>query len=315
MKILTLLLLLSLTACSTPDIKVTKKMFIPPQKQFSAIWAKVKSDPVDKLPQATLSYAQLFSKGIDLITRDAKRTLSSHEDIIAPFNKLVHPNGVCLRGVWKINRENPYSGYFKKGSQALVIARASSAMSNTKRGETRAFGLAIKLFPTMDKDEILTQNSANIFTIDDLGGTDAEHFMDVKLTNEPDVSFTWSVFSSLAYALKVAKTFSDADRDSGIRQLYEISQIDENASTTHTPKWIELKIKDSQSKKDVEDFREEFLLQEGEKITYEISVSSREIDGIRDFQPIGEIIFDDSVVSGVCDHQLHFHHPLWKDNI
>ena len=31
------------------------------------------------------------------------------------FRRLVHPNGVCLTGLWQITEENEYSGYFSKG--------------------------------------------------------------------------------------------------------------------------------------------------------------------------------------------------------
>ena len=41
------------------------------------------------------------------------------------FRRLLHPNGVCLTGLWKITSETHYSGYFSQGSQALVIARYS----------------------------------------------------------------------------------------------------------------------------------------------------------------------------------------------
>ena len=36
------------------------------------------------------------------------------------FRRLVHPNGICLTGLWQITEDTGYSGYFRNGSRALV---------------------------------------------------------------------------------------------------------------------------------------------------------------------------------------------------
>ena len=319
--------LLILSACSnsvkkeviegnTTNSTPSEEAFTPTPRQFQAVWNEVSSDPVSTLPQERVSYAKLFDGLRDLISEDAERTLSEHADIIAHFDKLAHPNGVCMKGLWKIERETPYSGYFRKGSEALIIARASSAMSNTKRGENRAFGMAGKIFATTDPFKTLSENSANFFVIDNLGGTDAEYYTDVSLTNEPDVSFTSSVFSAFAYGLKVASAFSEADENSGIRQLYEISYLgEENQSAIVTPRWMKIEAQENQTKVGVDDFREEFALNEDETLIFNISVSSEVQDGIKIFEEIGTITFDASTVSNTCDHRLHFHHPKWRDDL
>ena len=297
----------------TADQEVT---FIPTPKQFQAVWDAIMSDPERTLPQESVSYAKLFDGVRDLISEDAERTLSEHADIIGHFDKLAHPNGVCMKGLWQIDTQNPFGGYFRLGSEALVIARASSAMSNTKRGENRAFGMAIKLFATQDSLEVLTVNSANFFVIDDLGGTDAEYFSDVALTNAPDVSFTSSVFSAFAYGLKVASAFRNADENSGIRQVYEISYLGENnESRVLTPRWVKIEAEDNQAITGVEDFRDEFALALGEVIVFNISVSSTPEGETKIWQKIGNITFDASVVSNTCDHRLHFHHPKWRNDL
>ena len=327
MKKLILSILLFLFGCNSEDTKtpivVDSKppnaetvSYVPTIHQFNAVWNEVISDPLRELPQESVSYSKLFDGAIDLILKNAKRTLSNKEDIIEPFNKLAHPNGVCLSGLWEIDTENPYSGYFKEGSKSLLIARASSAMSETKRGENRAFGMAVKLFGTLDKNETIRDSSANIFVIDDLGGTDTEYYTDVALTNEPDVSFTSSIFSSIAYGFKVASAFRDADKNSGIRQLYEISYLGEDqTSTVITPRWIKIKAEENQTKFGVNDFRDEFKLKRDEQLVFNIYVASREVSGKKEWQKIGKITFDSSVVSTTCDHRLHFHHPLWRDDI
>jgi len=284
--------------------------------QFKAVWDEVISDSLSALPQESVSYSKLFDGALDSISLNAKRTLSSKADIIEPFNKLVHPNGVCLSGIWKIDTKNPYSGQFKKGSESLVIARASTALSATKRGETRAFGMAIKLFGTTNKEEVLTHPTANFFVIDDLGGTDAQYYTDVALTNEPDVSFTSTVLSFLAYGLKVSSAFSSADTHSGIRQLYELSYLgEEKNSTVITPKWIKIEAEKNQRVVGAKDFREEFNLVSKKKLVFNISVASRESESLKQWEKIGTMTFDTSSISQTCDHRLHFHHPLWRDDL
>ena len=35
----------------------------------------------------------------------------------------MHPNGICLTGLWQITEDTGYSGYFRNGSRALVVGR------------------------------------------------------------------------------------------------------------------------------------------------------------------------------------------------
>jgi len=288
----------------------------PTPIQFQSLWSEVTSDPESTLPQDEVSYEKLFDGVRDLISEDADRTLEEHTDLLEPFNKLAHPNGVCLKGLWHIDTPNPYSGYFALGSRALMVARASTALSETKRGEVRAFGMAGKLFATEDPLEAVSWYSANFFVIDDLGGTDAEYYTDVQLTNEPEVSFTSSVFSAFAYGLKVASAFRGADKNSGIRQLYEISSLGEqDQSTVVTPRWMKIQAQENQTKFGVDDFRDEFLLNVGEELVFLISVASKKVDGEPLWKKIGTITFESSVVSATCDHRLHFHHPKWRDDL
>src|SRR5205807_8505365 len=59
----------------------------------------------------------------------------------------------CFAGNWEITQDSPYSGFFRKGSQALMIGRLSAASPVTSRGEKRAFGFAGKIFPTTDAED------------------------------------------------------------------------------------------------------------------------------------------------------------------
>ena len=282
---------------------------------FQDVWKEVASDPYKTLPQDSISFGKLFTFSKNIILSDAKRTLTEYSDIRKPFDKLAHPNGICLKGVWEITQKNPYSGYFEDGTRALIIARASSAMSQTKRGEIRAFGLAGKIFPTNNKNKISTEHTANFFLIDDLGGTDAEHYTDVVLSNEPKMSMTSEVLKNLLYALKVAKAFGNADVHTNIRQLYEISELGEKVkSKSITPKWMKIAAQKGQTV-DTEDFRNEFLMTKGRKMVFNISVASKENNGGKEWKEIGTITFDTAIASMSCDHRLHFHHPVWRDDL
>ena len=51
------------------------------------------------------------------------------------FRRLLHPNGVCLTGLWEITEETGCSGYFRRGSRALIVGRYSTCCAETRRGQ------------------------------------------------------------------------------------------------------------------------------------------------------------------------------------
>ena len=283
---------------------------------FETIWNQLISDKYSKLPQEEVSFFKLYKDGKDQISKDALRTLNSYADILEPFDKLAHPNGICFKGLWKIDRDNEYSGYFKNGSEALIIARASSAMSKTKSGETRSFGFAGKLFPTIEEKKVNATPSANFFLIDDLGGTDSNKYSDITLTNEPSVSLTFEVIKNLLYAIKVSSAFKNADKNPTIRQLYEISELGEDRTTKSiSPKWMKITLSDKSDTINAEDFRDELKIENNKELLFDISVASSIKNEKKEWQKIGTIKLDTSVVSSSCDHRLHFHHPLFRDDL
>src|SRR5258708_14998044 len=82
----------------------------------------------------------------------AARTVDSRADLPGErtgggFSRIIHANGVCLTGLWEITEETEYSGYFRKGSRALLIGRYSTNCSETWRGQVRSLALVGKLFP------------------------------------------------------------------------------------------------------------------------------------------------------------------------
>lgn len=281
---------------------------------FSAVWTQVTSDAYEN-PSNRISYSSLFKYFENKIKKAANRTLNDRSDILPEFRKLAHPNGICLAGKWMMTEDNPYGGYFKKGSEALIIGRASTAMNGTKRGELRAMALAGKIFPTLNENE--TVKTASFFLVDDLGGTKLAHWSDAQMTNEPKTSKTIAVLSNIFYALKLAITFGKADSKPGMRQVYMISELGgESASQVRTPQWMMVQAKPGQSV-DEADFRDE-LNMDNYPNGLALNVyagDSKDKQGRVNFKKIGEIQFTESVVSNSCDHRLHFHHPKWRSDL
>jgi len=279
------------------------------------VWSIINQDRYIELPSQTISYRDLFAGGVSLIKRSALRTLAVRDDILPEFQKLAHPHGVCLKGEWLITQDNPYSGLFRKNSQAIIIARASVAMNKTKVGNLRGFGFAGKLYPTTNEQEIV--ETANFFLVDDLGGTRAKHYTDVEMTNEPKVSVTLATLANLKYALTLATTFKKADANPTIRQVYEVADSTKDVSEpTISPKWMMVKAASSQPKVDEADFRDELnrSVDQG-GLLFDIYVANTQSNQVKNWSKIGQISFNESVASKACDHQLHFHHPKWRSDL
>ena len=64
-------------------------------------------------------------------------------------------------------------------------------------------------------------------------------------------------------------------------------------------------------KVDANDFREELKIEDGKSLIFTIHVANKN----KEFQKIGKITLDTSVVSSSCDRRLHFHHPAWRDDL
>jgi hypothetical protein len=199
------------------------------------------------------------------------------------FRRLVRPNGVCITGVWEITADSPYSGYFKKGKRGLVIARISAGKTMTLRGIRRSFGIALKLYPTVDEKHENLLQTANVFLVDDLGGTTASHITDVELTNAPQGT-GFNRGNEIPILLKEGFVFELVDRMATVRQVYPISELGKAPDEqTNAPEFMRLKASSEHSTIDEEDVRNEILAHIFDKgdpepkrtLGFDISVSDR----------------------------------------
>lgn len=285
------------------------------------VWTLIEENPYQNLPKEQINMKRLTKWGKNKLAQSASRTISDKSDILPYFEKLVHASGVCLLGTWEITEETLYSGYFKKGANAIIIGRASSALTHTEAGEKRSLGLAGKIFPTRDFYHAENLRTANFFTIDDLGGTKVNQFSKTALTNEPEVSLSLSSVFLIRMAAFVAKVFNKADENPNIRQLWQISSLGEKSeSSVRTPMWMRLRAAPESKKLWALDFRDEFTknIEENGVMTFNIEVAGdleKAWDQPQNFKQIGQIKFTKDMASENCDHRLHFNHPKFRTDI
>jgi len=267
------------------------------------------------------------------------RTLDSPADLRwgedgKGFRRLVRPNGVCVTGTWEITEDNPYSGYFKKGKQALVIARISAGKTVTLRGIRRSFGIVLKLYPTMDENHQNPLQTANVFLVDDLGGTTATRIIEAELTNAPQVT-GFNRGNEIPIILMEGLVFELIDRMATARQVYPIAELGKASDEkTNAPEFVRLKASSGNSAIDEEDVRNQILAHIFDKgnpepkrtISFDISVSDRgkrsgfvffpkgQRQTITNWQTIGKVSFSNGVASYNGDFVIHFRHPTWRSD-
>jgi hypothetical protein len=281
----------------------------------------------------------LLSFGKGYVFRQAvERTVDSHADLRwgaegKGFRRLLHPNGVCLTGLWEITEPTEYSGHFASASQGLLIARYSSCCTETRRGRTRSLAMAGKLYPTTDPNHTEPLRPANFFTQEDIAGAHTNYINDAELRNAPDVHAYrrgWGTPIILIEGL----VFQIADREPAHRQVYQIAELGKAESEpTRCPQFMRLLVSPEQPRIEGEDldFRDEIMAQiydRGEPVprrtlTFNIEVAA---DGTRhgpallqrrtfsNWRRIGRIVFNHAVISYNCDFVFHFNHPTWRDD-
>jgi hypothetical protein len=249
------------------------------------------------------------------------------------FRRILHPNGVCLTGRWQIDADTPYSGYFAKGSQALVVGRYSTCCTETRRGHTRSLALVGKLFPTTDPDHPMPLRTASFITQEDIGGADTGFINDAELRNAPDTTVSRRG-GGAPILLVTGLVFGRVDRQPSIRQLYAVAELGKPmGKATVAPEFMRLRVAFNQARIEGAglDFRDEVMAQIFDRgdpspkrtLLFTIEVTDegettgtafRQRRTFCNWRTIGSLTFDNAVVSYNGDSVLHFNHPTWRDD-
>jgi hypothetical protein len=314
---------------------VAAAVFANPYQQ---VWGAPGEPP---LPVAEVSFRTvvggLASLGIPRrFQRDSERALDSRADLRwgadgRGFQRLVHPNGICLTGIWSIEQHTEYTGYFRGGRSARVMARYSTCCTETRRGSMRSLSMVGKLFPTTDANHLEPLPTANFITQDDLGGSTTEFINDVELRNAPDTTLA-NRGAGAGLLFMIGLVFRRVDSEPTIRQLYPIAELGKPAGQqTRAPEFMRLLVAPHQPRISGAglDFRDEVMAQIFDKgdptprrtLTFLIEVTdegrttgpaSRQRRTFTNWRRIGSLIFDNAVVSYNGDSVIHFNHPTWR---
>jgi hypothetical protein len=267
----------------------------------------------------------------------ARRTVDSHADLRwgadrKGYRRLLHPNGICLTGRWEITEETPYSGYFKRGSNGLCIARYSTCCTETRRGRYRSLSLVGKIYPTLDPNHPEPLRPASFITQEDLGGEKTNYINDAELRNAPDTR-GWRRGLGVPVLLTTGLVFMRADRQPSIRQLYEIAELGKPKNeATRAPEFIRVLVAANQPRIEGEalDFRDEVMAQIFDRgdptpkrtLTFDVETTDEgatrgkalfQRRSFKNWRRIGKVIFDNAVASYNGDFVIHFHHPTWRN--
>ncbi|MGI9287044.1 MAG: hypothetical protein ACR2P1_16790 [Pseudomonadales bacterium] len=290
----------------------------------SAIRQTIFQNPYDELPHYRVE-KKLFGKSgrseNNHLLQAAKRTLTAKEDLLEfpQGQKLLQANGICFAGEWIIDTDSPYSGLFQNPTRSLVIARASVALSGTRQSDKRAFGFAIKLFPTNDADSVVP--TLNAFVVHSMGGVRTKHVLDLALDNEPPLGAMPS-FSQLGAAYRLLRDLKAADKmisktkpDVSYRPVTHLAEYGADGEAS-APRWLRLRAADGLPRVDKNDFRDELRVknypQQQLIWSIEVAVDKNSKKSNAEWQPIGRLVFNESITSPACDKQLHFAHPLLR---
>jgi len=249
------------------------------------------------------------------------------------FRRIIHPNGICLTGLWEIFEQTSYSGYFRRDSRALVVGRYSTCCKETRRGHKRSLSLVGKLFPTADPSHGEPLRTANFITQEDIGGDRTDYINDAELLNAPNTT-SWRRGLGVPVLLVEAILFGKTDKEPTQRQLYQVAELGKpEGEPTRAPAFMRLLVDSAQPRIPGEalDFRDEIMAQifdRGDPIpkrtlTFHIEVTNEgSTKGPTFFQRrtfanwrrIGRLVFDNAVVSYSGDFVIHFTHPTWRDD-
>ncbi len=307
---------------------------------YQSVWGREGEKPLPVYPVTLGSVLRgIFPLGAPyLFLKASERTVDSAADLRwgihrEGFRRILHPNGVCLTGHWRITEPTGYSGYFVKDSAALLVARYSTCCAETRRGHNRSLALVGKLFPTTDPAHPTPMRTANFITQQDIGGARTDFINDAELRNAPDTTVSRRG-GGVPILLITGAVFAKADRQPSIRQLYQIAELGKPpAEPTRAPEFMRLIVAPHQPRieGDLLDFRDEIMAQIFDKgdpapkrtLTFYIEATDegvttgpplRQRRTFQNWRRIGSLTFDDAVISYNGDCVIHFNHSTWREN-
>jgi len=307
---------------------------------YQKVWGGPEEPPLPVYGVTLLSVLRgVLPSGLPYFFRQAvERAVDSRADLRwgadnKGFRRLLHPNGICLTGLWEINEETRYSGYFAKDSRALVIGRYSTCCTETRRGHERSLSLVGKLFPTTDPNHSEPLVTANFITQQDIGGDRTDYINDAETRNAPNTT-AWRRGLGAPVLLVTGVVFGRVDKNPTIRQLYQIAELGKSpAQPTRTPTYMRLVVDSAQPRVegDALDFRDEIMAQLFDRgdptpkrtLTFHIEITEEGSTSGPDFLQrrtftnwtrIGRMTFDNAVASYNGDFVIHFTHPTWRDD-
>jgi hypothetical protein len=268
----------------------------------------------------------------------AKRVLASDSDLRwgpdkKGYRRMLHSNGICMTGVWEVVADTPYTGYFRKGSRGLIIARYSTCCGETRRGNTRSLSMIGRIYPTTDPNHPEPLPTACFISQEDIGGEETPNINGAKLRNAPNTTVSRRG-AGMGILLLSGLVFKMAEKQPTIRQIYQIAELGKPPDEpTRAPEFIQITVAAGQPviPGDDLDFRDEIMAHiydpgdpaPKRKLVFDVETSDtgtthatafKERRDITNWKKIGTITFDDAVVSFNGDHVFHVNHPAWRED-
>ena len=248
------------------------------------------------------------------------------------WRRILAPNGICVLGTWEITEDNPYTGYFQKGSKGLTIGRFSSDGNETKRGQRRSISLGMKIYPTTDPKHPTPLIPASVIVQEDLGGMRTEFINDAELVNTPSVhGYRRGIY--VLIMLRAGTIFLRLDKVADVRQLHEVAELGKPATCRRMPRShdVEDGERPAPDRGRQLDFRDEIyahMFKPGDAARpapWTSTSSCRTTAARRAFRDCGASRSPTGSASAPCDsprpsasyngdHVIQFHHPGWRDD-
>jgi hypothetical protein len=307
---------------------------------YQKIWGVEGAPPFERFPVTLASVVRgiLPFGTMWVLLAAARRVVASQDDLRwgpdgKGYRRLLHPNGICLTGLWEVTEDTPYTGYFRRGSRGLVVARYSTCCTETRGGYVRSLSLVGRIYPTTDPRHAEPLPTANFITQQDIGGELSHNINEAVLRNAPNTTAIRRGFG-LPILLLTGLALKIADKQPSFRQVYQIAELGKPAGEpTRAPEFMQLSVVPEQPVIPGRglDFRDEIMAQIYDRgvaepkrtLVFQIETSDhgtthglpfKERREITDWRRIGTLTFREAVASYNGDHVVHFHHPPWRDD-